>query len=172
MSGQGNTREGRLEGQRLELCAPRPFPGNGILQKLPPEDALSPCAVSNACHRTPRRAHSLAPYFKLPDTEPSTQCTLHTYSHFIPSYRPQTCCQYTSFTTVTYRIPWSHVTPRTYIQVDTRFVSHKQTYRLSQFHRSSRDGHFFSGTPLTCLAQSQTRTNPRPSPCRQISFNL
>lgn len=169
MSGQGNTREGRLEGQRLELCAPRRFPGNGILQKLPPEDALTPCAVSNACHQTPRRAHSLAPYFKLPDTEPGTQCTLHTYSHFIPSYRPQTCCQYTSFTTVTYRIPWSHVTPRTYIQLDTRFVSHKQTYRLSQ------SPSFFKGWTLffwdrSHLSSSVTHTHKSSSFALQANF--
>lgn len=63
-----HTREGRLEGQHLELCAPRPFPRDGIFQKLPPEDALTPCAVFNACHRTPQPARSPAPYLKLPET--------------------------------------------------------------------------------------------------------
>lgn len=77
----------------------------------------------------------------------------HTHTHF-QLQTPDICCQYISSTTVTYRIPWSHVTlhapPRTHIQVDARFVSHK--------HRLSQSSSFFeglalcSGTPLTCLA--------------------
>lgn len=40
-------------GCQLELHLPRLFPRDGTLQKLPPEDTLTPCAVSNACRLTP-----------------------------------------------------------------------------------------------------------------------
>lgn len=125
MSGEGNTREGRLEGQHLELCVPRPFPGDGIFQKLPPEDALTPCAVFNACHRTPQLARSPAPYLKLP--EPGTRRTLPTYFHFILCYRPQTCFQYTFFLQ---RSP-------------TGFLGHTS-------HHMPYSGHTFRWTPVLC----------------------
>lgn len=79
-------------------------------------------------------------------------------------------------------IPWSHVTPRTYIQVDTRFVSHKQTYRLSQSpsffkgwalffwdpsHLSSSVTHTHKSSSFTLQAnflQSLARTKNQPQP--------
>lgn len=166
MSGEGNTREGRLKGQHLELCAPGPFPEYGIFQKLP-EDALTPCAVFNLAIGL----HSPLTHLHLTSNSQKQVHDVHfPYSDCIPCYRPQTYCQYTSFTTVTYRSPWSHVTlhalPRTYIQVDTHLVSHKHTGFL-KFIRSSRDGHFVLG-PLSPVTHAQI--NPHPSLCRQVSL--
>lgn len=149
MSGQGSTREGKggWRDNNQEFHNPRAFPRDGLLQKLPPEDTLTPCAVPNACRRTAQPAHSPAPHLRLSGAERGTHVPL-THA-LIPSRRPHASVANTH---VPQRSPTgflghtSHLMPHPEhtLSWTPAFVSRKHTGFLNLL-RSSGDGRFVLG---------------------------
>lgn len=129
MSGQGSTREGRLGGGRQpELYLPRPFPRDGTLQKLPPEDTLTPGIISMLAVGL----HSRLTHLHL-TANPKTQGQEHFTHRLIPSCRPQTSAANT------------HPPQRS----PTGFLGHTS-------HFMPHPEHTFKWTPVLCHINTQT----------------